>query len=317
MKSHEIEGWARRVIESAKSGQPNEDFRVELKSAWIPPEKAARRIAAHANAARGEDILWIMGVDSSGNVKGADDLELANWYEQVKAEFDDRVTPQLTNLNIRIGEATIVALLFDTSGAPYVVKAKSSAQFEVPWRENNSTRSAGRAELLKILSPIQRLPECEVRSGLLAVTPKAESELSYSLVMELYVILKNDNQVVIPFHKCETAIIVCGSSVPLSPVSIMAMKSATQFRISPTEIAIDGPGTIYLRASGSGKGELEAIGRSIDTHIQLSPANMTHPIVIEWPVWILGKPPGLKQMTRRTRNQLPARRRSSWSVRSW
>lgn len=63
MRQIEIEAWVLRVIEQVKRGQSNEDSRVELKARWIEPEKAARQIAGHANAARGDKILWIIGLD--------------------------------------------------------------------------------------------------------------------------------------------------------------------------------------------------------------------------------------------------------------
>ena len=63
MNSRQIESWALRVIDCVKRGQPNEDFLVELKRDWIDEAKAARRIAGHANAARGENILWLIGFD--------------------------------------------------------------------------------------------------------------------------------------------------------------------------------------------------------------------------------------------------------------
>jgi hypothetical protein len=56
MKTHEIEAWALRVIQRVRSGGGVEDFRVELKREFIDPEKAARRIAGHANSAGGEPI---------------------------------------------------------------------------------------------------------------------------------------------------------------------------------------------------------------------------------------------------------------------
>ena len=63
MRRHEIEDWALRIIEQVESGQPNEDYRVELKAQWPDTREAARRIAGHANAAHGEPILWLIGVD--------------------------------------------------------------------------------------------------------------------------------------------------------------------------------------------------------------------------------------------------------------
>jgi len=65
------------VIDCVKKGQPNEDFLVELKRDWIEKGKAARRIAGHANAARGENILWLIGVDEKQGVIGVNATDLA------------------------------------------------------------------------------------------------------------------------------------------------------------------------------------------------------------------------------------------------
>ena len=56
---------------------------------------AARRIAAHANAARLEPILWILGVDEKAAVvKGASAIDPAEWYARVTAEFSDAWAPK-------------------------------------------------------------------------------------------------------------------------------------------------------------------------------------------------------------------------------
>jgi hypothetical protein len=58
-----LEAWAQEVVEKvAKKSLVEDDF-IEFKRTWIKPHKAARRIAAHANVARGQDILWLIGVD--------------------------------------------------------------------------------------------------------------------------------------------------------------------------------------------------------------------------------------------------------------
>ena len=48
MKDQEVEVWARDVIDAVMANQPVEDTRVELKSSWPEPRKAADRLAAHA-----------------------------------------------------------------------------------------------------------------------------------------------------------------------------------------------------------------------------------------------------------------------------
>lgn len=63
MRQSDIEYWALSIIDRVKSKQPIEDSRVELKASWPDPKKAARRLAGHANAARGEPILWLVGIN--------------------------------------------------------------------------------------------------------------------------------------------------------------------------------------------------------------------------------------------------------------
>ena len=98
------------------------DSFLELKREWIPPNaKAARRIAGHANAARGENILWIIGVDEKEGVIGVNASELASWYSAVESSFNELV-PRMLPLNIPVNGVIVVALLFETDRAPFVVK---------------------------------------------------------------------------------------------------------------------------------------------------------------------------------------------------
>src|SRR6266536_6298213 len=99
MLSQHIEGRVLNLVERVLNGARIEDFRVECKGVWPPAAKAARQIAGHANAARGEPILWIIGLDEQGQqVKSASDVELADWWAQVTAAYDERITPGLTPL---------------------------------------------------------------------------------------------------------------------------------------------------------------------------------------------------------------------------
>jgi hypothetical protein len=94
MKATEIDAWALRVIDQVVSGKPNEDSRVELKADWpIDYSKAARRIAGHANAARGDPILWLIGVDQATGVKKCTPMDPATWFAGVtvrRSSMDQR-----------------------------------------------------------------------------------------------------------------------------------------------------------------------------------------------------------------------------------
>jgi len=281
MRAHEIENWALRIIEQVESGQPNEDYRVELKAEWPDAKKAARRIAGHANAAHGEPILWLIGVDEEKGVVGVNNEELANWSAQVRAEFDGLAPQMLRDLNIPVAGTTAVALLFDTDRAPYLVKNPAygqsnggPVQLEVPWREARSTRTASRSDLLRLLSPMQRTPSLELLEVWLKVYPElvrgsngelvcsADSDnFIWKLSMEFYVVPRTNTRVVIPFHCCmasfqfpmridETQF----ASIEIKPLSSIHIHQGTPaIRIDSVlvestkyEAIINGPGKVML-----------------------------------------------------------------------
>ena len=165
MKNSQIERWALNVIERVEARQPIEDSRVELKAKW-PDDfaKAARRIAGHANAARGEHILWLIGVDEDTGVIGAEYADMADWSAGIASQFDSLV-PRCYDLNVpTINGKTIVTLAFETDRAPYVIKnphygkrKDDPISLEVPWRIGTQIRTATRANLLQLFTDVNLL----------------------------------------------------------------------------------------------------------------------------------------------------------------
>jgi hypothetical protein len=160
LTDQELELWTLDVISAIQNNQPVEDSRIELKSEWPEPKRAAPRLAAHANAARGTPVLWLVGIDEKARrIVGAHPSELANWFPSVAQFFDGDPPRMVLHVNVRSGGNTIVALYFEThQGSPFVVKNIEGGypQFVVPWREGARTRAANRYELLRILVPIRR-----------------------------------------------------------------------------------------------------------------------------------------------------------------
>jgi len=250
MRHIQIESWTLNVIERVESGQPCEDFRVELKSEWIEPHKAARRIAGHANAARGETILWLIGVDEDRGVIGADTNELANWFSAVVSEFDG-LAPAMTDVVVPVNDKAVVALLFETDRSPFVVKNPAhgrergeAVSHELPWREGTRTRTAKRADLIKLLTPLLYLPEFEIRSGELYVSHQHEgNKFKWTLKLELYVITGSSmQQLVIPFHNCSASFEIrnCMQAVPFSSVNLKPP-------YKPVYESLPGPQTLISR----------------------------------------------------------------------
>jgi hypothetical protein len=277
MKFHEIEAWVLKVIERVNSGQPNEDSRVELKADWpLDMYKAARRIAGHANAARGEPIVWIIGVDQQKGVIGVGQTELANWYQQIQSQFDEGMAPSMTDLNIPVSGKTVVALFFETDRAPFVVKSANGSgpiHREVPWREGTSIRSANRADLIRLLSPIQRLPEIEILGCELSIQPSSTvvatkgrllndtKPWNLELTVDLYIVPKCEDRIVIPFHRCQIWIEVL-DIIPRTYLNLSSPKPkkyigytytytpSPSIQLSDSEAIIAGPGKFRVVGVG-------------------------------------------------------------------
>jgi len=163
VRAFQVESWVLTIVERVLAGQRVEDSRVELKAAWPePPEKTARQIAGHANAARGDSILWVIGIDEkSKSINDAGQCELANWFPSVQSFFNG-LAPAVQDYNIPVNGKNLVALLFESNRAPFVVRNKENDRLEVPWRDGTRTRSATRSELLKLLSKQISIPKFEI-----------------------------------------------------------------------------------------------------------------------------------------------------------
>lgn len=304
MNSRQIESWALRVIDCVKSGQPNEDFLVELKRDWIDKYKAARRIAGHANAARGENVLWLIGVDEKQSlVVGAAAADLANWYPAVESFFNE-IAPRMIPLNIPVDGVTVVALLFETDRAPFVVKnpafgsqAGGAVELEVPWRENTSVRSARRSEIIRLLAPLESLPEVEILGVQLKATIAGQNSVgnrypdTLDIVAELYIVPKSGDRLVIPFHRCRVEFEIPGISllkafwVRLTPPpradsypTRSGYPGSLTIQSTAHEIIVDGPGKILLKATAERPDVVTGI--DIRASIYLLPADAERPVVL-------------------------------------
>jgi hypothetical protein len=290
MKQIEIESWALGVLERAEKKQSIEDSRVELKTVWPEPAKTARQLAGHANAARGEPILWLIGVDEKQTkIVGANPQELSIWLSQLKTWFDG-LAPELEHVNVPHNGVTVSALCFDTSRFPYVVKnpafGKTSGeaiQFEVPWREGNSTRSATRSNLVSMLSGLPLLPKVEIRSGEIAFVPKSAQHPSYwKFALAVYMVPLSQGSLTFPFHKCSAVLV--GASQTISEAFLVMLHGADGKQSSLGRITKSASGRIWRRPNGfyavgdyrppggnefrlSGPGHVE-IGGTADSDVQ-------------------------------------------------
>jgi len=259
MTKIELEAWVLAIARRLESNSAIEDDRVEVKSNWVHPGKAARRIAGHANSARGEPILWVIGLDEKAGVVGAERNKFSDWWNQVKAEFDG-LSPSVELLNVPVGEKEVVGLLFDTSRFPFVVKNPNggAVQYEVPWREGTAIRSARREDLIEILAPMQRLPDLELLSASLTVSkrPGERGEYWGTFDSDVYLTPMGEEPLVIPFHRCEVVISIPGISVetkrvylspPTSHSAAGSQNRSLTIETSGDELIVRGPGHTFMR----------------------------------------------------------------------
>lgn len=302
MKKQDIEYKVLEILERLAKGQPIEDDLVELKAEWPKDHfRAARRIGAHANGARGEPILWLIGVDEKKGAVGADFEELSIWFAKVRSRFDQLLAPDLISLAVPYEGMTVVALLFETDRAPFVVRipdGRGLVSHEVPWREANSTRSARRADLIKLLYPIKKKPNVEVLSGKVEFQKSiggmgAKAGYQWTLKLKLYFTTYSSETVVIPFHRCEVVFRPAGrpdekyfDNIVLAPptqYSSRGMKeTSTSLTISNTEheAIIHTAGMIFL--TGDIFSEENSIGRlyeELQIKVKLKTHNTEEPII--------------------------------------
>jgi len=232
----QLEARVLAIYDAVCAGTRVEDGLVELKADWPNPQSAARRLAAHANAAGGEEVLWVVGLDEDSGLCELSATELADWWAQVRSCFDE-VAPALTDLVIQTGEGPLNALFFDTSLSPFVIKnaayGKSGGgpvEREVPWRDGTAVRTARRSDLVRLLAPIQTLPEVEVLNASAIAREQAgnssaeragdslrgNAHLMWWLNLELYVVPAVQTSVVLPLHR--TVFELAVGSEPLAEV---------------------------------------------------------------------------------------------------
>ncbi len=260
----------RRVVEHRYTKQ--EDHRVQLKREWpADPRKAARQIAGHANAARGEDIVWLIGVDEDGSVQSVAEAEFANWWAQVRSHFDESAPTCRVYLRHWSNE-TIPVLHMETGAAPFVVKTGQSAPSrEVPWMERG-TDSASRRELLKILVPAVGAPEIEVLGGALPASEfqplPGERKLRGNFNAHLYFCARATEPIFFACHHISVEAVFSGSGQQ----EVVAQASNCKLYAHASEIGRVRSSPHELEVSGSGKVELS--GQIITDY-----AASTHPRV--------------------------------------
>jgi hypothetical protein len=295
MRHAEIEFWALGIIDTVTSGGRVEDSRVELKAEWPgDPAKAARRLAGHANAARGEEILWLIGVDERRGLVGVNPDDLAKWWSTTSAFFDGPI-PGITPVTVYKG-MTVLALLIETAYAPFVIKNPAfgapnggPVELEVPWREMTSIRSARHGDLIRMLVPQSNMPSIEVLNASLVGNRFLGSEgravdsfgpnFKWQARAQLYVVPRNSGLLVFPAHLVK--VVVREASLGELELGYFATRYDGHGLIadSAADMVVEGPSRINLQASADYDGTME-LGDQATLVVFLTPAGSDRHVVI-------------------------------------
>lgn len=265
MNTQQLHTFLQPFIKAILDGRPVEDTRIEIKSVWIDDLQAARRLAGHANASRGEPVIWILGIDEKkGIVTGIDSLEMDNWIKAVEKHFDGEAPALVTHTNIHIDNKTVVALYFETHHAlPFVIKNSTGGypQYTTPWRNGTTLRAAKRAELLEILRPVVRIPELHIMGADLTLVvenneigtsyPQSDNKVfSWTLRADLYFTPQTQERIFVPYAFCYASFAVEDYGNAELSVKFSAIGDSATIFCSPSELVISGPGSVRLEATG-------------------------------------------------------------------
>jgi hypothetical protein len=275
MRAPLLENKCREIIRRLLAGQRPEDDNVELKSEWPVGEKlprAAKQIAGLANAAMGEPAIWLIGVrEDPPSVVDANLSELSDWHNQIQGHFDGPMPNLRTTASFDVDGVNVVALLFETDAAPYVVKldGKKGKELEVPWRQGVSTRSARRSEIISTLAPTVPLPECEVLDCVMNIgqDPTNNKPASiFTATVTLYLASRSETPIILPFHRSSVSFSVDGEEAD-TPMPVVRIVAAKRSIAAPAATVTQSSAETLIRHAGMVK---------VEAHIPVTGAPASH-----------------------------------------
>lgn len=298
LKPSEIEAWALQIVDGLRRTGTLEDSRVELKQQWIAPEKAARRIAGHLNAAGGERLLWLIGVTESGAVQEMRHDDYANWWPAVVGHFDGPA-PSVMDVVVFHEDAAFIALALVGAQPPYLVRnpvfgtpGGGSVELEVPWRELTRTRSARHSDLLRVLAPRAQLPEIEVVNATLLARgahmpssgnwmPLVEGEpCSWSVEVDLYCVPASERPLVLPIHRMSVALI---QPEPAGTVQMRALARSPDNPMrfdSSRDHVLSEPGRLEIHGAADVQHHVPNTDGTVCVEVRVKPAWISQVLVV-------------------------------------
>jgi hypothetical protein len=274
----DVEEWAYRVVRDAAKDIHVEDNRVELKANWSEVRVIARQLGGHANAAAGEPLLWLLGVDEHVGIVPYGRRDMANWRAELEAEFEG-VAPAMQHYALRYDEKPFEALVFGTDAPPYVVRNPKRGQkdagpfdFEVPWREGR-TRSARRSDLILMLRPIGRAPAFEPVGANITLLSSGD------VTAAAYFYAEHPEQMRILIPTVTASIEIAGVLLSLREVEHYPDGQDPDVIRTRSHLSIQGAGK--LRIHGSGRfATIPSIPEHVVLHSRFKLAGLANPVSV-------------------------------------
>lgn len=249
MKRSAIETRVIHATDQVLAGHRVEDAQIECKLTFPDDEsKTANQIAGLCNAAGGEPIIIVVGVDeSTGTVQTPTRPDTADWWARVTKYFDEGVHPDMIDVHVPVGNgATVLALALTTDRAPFLTKTKTGGEpsLWVPWRDGTRTRAARRHELLRILADHTVLPQVEPINAEMTLNSELHTPIGGSMRETKFLTLDGSlffsvtHALFLPTHK--QRLILTGEGHPQEiPMSITFTREAPYASSSGAGLVID------------------------------------------------------------------------------
>jgi hypothetical protein len=240
---------------------------------------------------RGQDIVWIIGIDDdAGVIVGAEKEEVGDWYAQVCRYFD-QAAPELSLTRVTsYKDRSVVALLFDTSAYPYVVTKgdkKGAFEREVPMREGTRTRSARRSEIVRLFS-LERegrtieITHCTVEAELYPWQPPSGGEFFWwHMRIHGFAVAGDGNELFLPARDTRIAIDVPGGYNPVEFISGHFLDPGPRnltVKKSDNDLIITHAGRFRAEFRGTCQGSPPDANEEIVLYCSIRPAAATVPI---------------------------------------
>lgn len=289
MTPQQLEALVINTMDRARAGASVEDDRIEFKRDW-PDTSKARQLAGAANRARGAELIYIIGADENGTLHALSGEDPATWWARTSARFDG-VSPDLVRhiiVPLGIGDS-VVAMLFETDRAPYVVKtsAGGSPELEVPIRDGTRTRSARRDEILRMVTPELSTPRAEFLNTSITASHFYREDEWDAFTGRLTIFVDQPlTSVFLPLHDIQAALISDQNEFALTMRLDHIDEVAAQFGVQkrPDGVAITGPGSFKCGIYGLiGSAQVEEVRATTSLKLWLSfgVAGSDHRMVLE------------------------------------